>query len=161
VTKKRWIVCEEKKQSLGERLSYCFEVLHRRTSQEPGFWRTDHGPCSAMSTVRRWCHGRIAQAFLSITSRPQVSVARVRGVSGKIGRNQPSASRRSSAIFPGFKPLGDVWLSSPAHAQTRYPDDCSVEWLEPHVGNADLNQASSQRVWECRVALTQKPCLWH
>jgi hypothetical protein len=34
---RRWIACEEKKRSLGERLSYCFEVLHRRTSQEPDF----------------------------------------------------------------------------------------------------------------------------
>jgi hypothetical protein len=52
-----------------------------------------------------------------------------------------------------FKPLGDVWLSSLEHAQTRCPDDCSVEWLEPHVGDADLNQASSQSVCECRAAL--------
>jgi hypothetical protein len=79
----------------------------------------------------------------------------VRGVSGKIGRNQPSASRRSSANFPGFKLLGDVWLSSLAHAQTRCPDDCSVEWLEPHVGDADLSQASSQSVCECSAALTK------
>jgi hypothetical protein len=52
VRKRRWIACEEKKRSLGERLSYCFEVLHRRTSQEPDFRRTDHGPCSAASIVR-------------------------------------------------------------------------------------------------------------
>jgi hypothetical protein len=33
--------------------------------------------------------------------------------------------------------------------------------LEKHVGDADLNQASSQIVWECWVALTKRSCLWH
>ena len=54
-----------------------------------------------------------------------------------------------------LKQLGDVWLSGLEYAQTRCPDDCSVEWLEQHVGDADLNQASSKSVCGCRAVLAK------
>lgn len=110
--------------------------------------------------VMPWPH----RSGLLLDPRPapglRYSVARVRGVSGKIWRNQPSASRCSSAIFLGFELLGDVCLSGLGHAQTRCPDDCSAEWLGRHVSDAGLNQVSSQSVCELPDSFDKRPCLW-